>query len=69
MKAVYIYTPPVLEYYTRQRSLVIRAGTEVHIAKAPKCGKGMSRTFKWIADTNGNFLGMVLANSLVKKSK
>ena len=65
-KATYTYDPSPLELITRQSSLNLNAGDKVRLAKAPAGGRGLPKQFRWVETLEGKFLGMVLANSLVK---
>ncbi len=65
-KATYTYDPSPLELITRQSSLTLERGAKVRLAKAPAGGRGLPKQFRWIETLDGKFLGMVLANSLVK---
>ena len=56
----------MLELMTRPH--MIPAGLPVQLAKAPSGGKGMSKKFAWIQNLEGQFLGMVFRNTLVKKA-
>lgn len=63
-KNTYIYTPHLLERMTR--SHMIPSGLPVQLAKAPSGGKGMSRKFAWVQNLEGQFLGMVMRDTLIK---
>lgn len=65
-KATYTYDPSPLEMITRQSNLTLERGAKVRLAKAPAGGRGLSKRFRWVETLEGKFLGMVLANSLVK---
>jgi len=65
-KATYTYDPSPLELITRQSSLTLERGAKVRLAKAPSGGRGLPKQFRWIETLDGKFLGMVLANCLVK---
>ena len=66
-KATYIYRPTLLELFTRQTGLLdLKNGTKVRLAKAPAGGRGLPKQFRWVETLDGKFLGMVLANCLVK---
>ena len=65
-KATYTYDPSPLELITRQSSLNLNAGDKVRLAKAPAGGRGLPKQFRWVETLEGKFLGMVLADSLVK---
>lgn len=66
MKATYTYQPSSFEMLSRQESLTILAGAQVRLSKAPAGGRGLPKKFRWIEDLNGNFLGMVTAESIVR---
>ena len=65
-KATYTYQPSPWELITRQTDLNLNAGDKVRLAKAPAGGRGLPRKFRWIETLDGKFLGMTLADSLVK---
>jgi hypothetical protein len=65
-RTVFTYDPSLIEYFTRQDSMTLERGDKVRLAAAPRGGKGLPNRFRWVEDMNGNFLGMVLRNSLVK---
>lgn len=65
-RTVFTYDPSPLEYFTRQDSMTLERGGKVRLAAAPRLGKGLPNRFRWVEDMNGNFLGMVLRDSLVK---
>ena len=65
-KATYTYQPSLWELITRQSGLNLNAGDKVRLAKAPAGGRGLPRNFRWIETLDGKFLGMTLADSLVK---
>lgn len=64
-KTTYIYRPTMLELYTRSQN--IPSGLSVRLSKAPSGGKGLPKKFRWVETLDGQFLGMVLANCLVKE--
>lgn len=65
-KATYTYEPSLLERLTCQPGLNLNAGDKVRLAKSPAGGRGLPRKFRWIETLDGKFLGMTLADSLVK---
>ena len=65
-KATYTYEPSLLERLTCQAGLNFKAGDKVRLAKASAGGRGLPKQFRWVETLEGKFLGMVLANSLVK---
>ena len=65
-KATYTYQPSPWELITRQSGLDLKAGDTVRLAKSPSGGRGLPRKFRWVETLEGKFLGMVLADSLVK---
>jgi len=66
-KSIYTYTLTPLEKFTRCH-VGIDDGTLVRMANPPSGGIGLPKKFAWIEDLNGNFIGMVLREALVKKT-
>ena len=65
-KTIYTYDPSLLERLTCQPGLNLAAGDKVRLAKAPAGIGVLPRKFRWIETLDGKFLGMTLADSLVK---
>lgn len=65
-KAIYTYQPSPWELITRQSGLNLNAGDKVRLSKPPAGGRGLPKQFRWVETLEGKFLGMVLADSLVK---
>lgn len=49
-----------------QSGLNLNAGDKVRLSKPPAGGRGLPKQFRWVETLEGKFLGMVLADSLVK---
>lgn len=67
MRNTYIYEPTWMEFMTRPNNLNLTRGTKLRLArKSPPLGKPLNRRFAWTEDLNGNFVGMITRESLIK---